>query len=77
MGDTVYVAPLILNLRGHPRADEPGDAFLYVGRNMVGTVVALPNRNWALVRFMSEDVRTLGYVSQWYLAKERTKPAKQ
>jgi hypothetical protein len=37
----------------------------------------LPNRNWALVLFMSEDGGIEGYVSQRYLAKEKTKSAKQ
>ncbi len=76
VGDTVYVATLFLNVRGRPHADGPGDPNLYVGRNKMGTVVALPNRNWALVQFMSEDVGMIGYVSQWYLAKEKTKSAK-
>jgi hypothetical protein len=49
---------------------------LYVGRNYLGTIIALPNRNWALVLFMSGDVGMKGYVSQWYLAKERTKADK-
>jgi len=76
IGDTVYVATRFLNVRGRPHADGPGNPMLYVGRNYIGTVIALPNRNWALVRFMSEDVGMEGYVSQWYLAKEKTKADK-
>jgi hypothetical protein len=73
IGDTVYVATRFLNVRGSPHADGPGNPMLYVGRNYIGIVIALPNRNWALVRFMREDVGMEGYVSQWYLAKEKTK----
>jgi hypothetical protein len=73
IGDTVYVATRFLNVRSSPHADGPGDPNSYVGRNYKGTVVALPNRNWALVLFMSGDVGIRGYVSQWYLAKEKTK----
>ena len=73
VGDTVYVVPRFLNVRGRPHADGLGDPNLYVGHNSMGTVVALPNRNWALVNFRSEDVGVIGYVSQWYLSKEKTK----
>ncbi|MFC7666259.1 hypothetical protein ACFQT0_01560 [Hymenobacter humi] len=67
------MATRFLNVRPRPRAEGPGNPKLYVGRNTMGTVVALPNRNWAQVVFMSEDVGIEGYVSQWYLAKEKTK----
>ena len=73
VGDTVFVAASVLNIRRQPRAEGPTDPGLYVIRNVQGTVVALPNRNWALVVFTSEDVSVEGYVSQWYLAKEKTK----
>lgn len=76
IGDTVYVATRFLNVRALPHADGPGDPKFYVGRNYVGTIIELPNRNWALVRFTSEDVSLEGYVSQWYLAKEKTKADK-
>jgi hypothetical protein len=76
IGDTVYVATRFLNVRGRPHTDGPGNPMLDVGRNYSGTVIVLPNRNWALVRFMREDVGMEGYVSQWYLAKERTKADK-
>ena len=76
VGDTVYVAVRFLNVRPLPRADGPGNPMLYVGRNMRGTIVALPNRHWAQVVFMREDVGLEGYVSQWYLAKEKPKAGK-
>ncbi|WP_426059023.1 hypothetical protein [Hymenobacter sp. B1770] len=77
VGDTVYVAASVLNIRPRPRAEGPAEPGLYVVRNARGTVTALPNSNWALVLFMSEDVGVEGYVSQWYLAKEKTKASKQ
>jgi len=42
----------------------------------MGTILALPNRNWARVLFMSEDVGFEGYVSQWQLVKEKIKAGK-
>ncbi|WP_201987250.1 SH3 domain-containing protein [Hymenobacter rubidus] len=76
VGDTVYVAASGLNVRARPRADGTGNIALTVSRNTRGTVIALPNRNWAQVEFMSEDVGFEGYVSQWYLAKAKTKAGK-
>jgi hypothetical protein len=72
VGDTVYVVPRFLNIRSRPYADGPGDPKLYVGHNRMGTVVAVPSRNWALVQFWSEDVGIVGYVSQWYLSEKKT-----
>ncbi|MGY3087079.1 hypothetical protein ACVWYF_000105 [Hymenobacter sp. UYAg731] len=72
-GDTVYVMASLLNIRPRPRADGPGNPLLYIGHNRQGTVVAVPNRNWVLVRFTSEDVGIVGYASQWYLARQKTK----
>ena len=75
-GDTVYVVASFLNIRPRPQADGPGNPLLYMGRNRQGTVVAVPNRNWALVLFTSEDVGIEGYASQWYLARQEIKPSR-
>lgn len=71
VGDTVYVAASVLNIRSQPQAK--GFETAYVVRNARGTILALPNRHWARVLFTSEDVGVEGYVSQWYLAKKQTK----
>ena len=69
VGDTVYVAASVLNIRPQPKAE--GFEESYVVRNARGTIIALLNSNWARVLFTSEDVGVDGYVSQWYLAKEK------
>ena len=75
VGNTVYVAARVLHLRRQPRAQGPAEPGLYVPRNARGTVVALPNRNWVRVLFTSEDVGVDGYVSHWYLTKEKPQPS--
>lgn len=75
VGDIVYVAASVLNIRSQPQAK--GFETVYVVRNERGTILALPNRHWARVLFTSEDVGVEGYVSQWYLAKEKSKAGQQ
>ncbi len=72
VGETYYVTATILNMRSRPVAEGPGDPNLQLGRNAQLTILEISNSNWVSVRYTSEDVSVVGYVSKWYLSDKKT-----
>jgi hypothetical protein len=71
VGRTYYVTASVLYMRDRPAADEPGNPRSILCRNWPVTVLVVPNRNWAFVRYAVEDYAIDSYVSRWYLSEKK------
>jgi hypothetical protein len=66
-----FVTASVLYMRARPAADGPGNPRSIILRNQPVIVLAVPNRNWAFVRYQVEDYAIDSYVSRWYLSEKK------